>query len=70
MEHSYVYRQQNLEPGLGGEWGNLKTLLRADLCLKHEYTETQKGTANPAQTWTGAAGSKRLRLPNFETVVT
>jgi len=26
--------------GGGGEWGNFESLLHADLCLKHECTET------------------------------
>jgi len=30
----------------------------------------KKGTAIPLQAWTGAEGSRRLRLPDFKTIGT
>jgi hypothetical protein len=32
--------------------------------------ESDRGKANPLQTWTGAEGSRRLRLPDFKTIGT
>jgi hypothetical protein len=34
------------------------------------FVETPEGKAIPLQAWTGPEGSRRLRLPDFETIST
>jgi hypothetical protein len=64
MKHSYVYRQQN-----GGGEGIWRYFCM-QICLKHECIETKRGKAIPVQAWAGPEGSRRLRLPDYRTVVT
>jgi hypothetical protein len=38
--------------------------------MKKLFSKVQKGKAIPVQTWTGPDVSRRLRLPDFQTIGT